>query len=79
MGQGYLDLGELEKAKESFEKALSLKKNYPSAHFHLGETLRQMGKPEEALSHYQLFKGPRVEQEIRETIKEINLKKTNIP
>ncbi len=79
LGQGYLDLGELEKAKESFEKALSLKKNYPSAHFHLGETLRQMGKPEEALSHYQLFKGPRVEQEIRETIKEINLKKTNIP
>jgi putative inorganic carbon (HCO3(-)) transporter len=74
-GQGYLDLGELEKAKENFEKAISLKKDFASAHFHLGETLRQMGKPEEALSHYQLFQGPRAEQEIAETLKEIELKK----
>ncbi len=70
-----LDLGNHEKAKEYFEKAISLKNNYAPSHFHLGETLRQMGRPEEALRHYQLFSGERAEQEIKETLLEIKKKK----
>jgi len=73
-GLVYLDMGNREKAKEYFEKAISLKSNYDPSHFHLGETLRQMGRPEEALEHYQMFSGERAEQEIKETLLEIKKK-----
>jgi tetratricopeptide (TPR) repeat protein len=69
-----LDIGNREKAKEYFEKAISLKSNYDPSHFHLGETLRQLGRPEEALEHYQMFSGERAEQEIKETLLEIERK-----
>ena len=74
-GLVYLDMGNREKAKEYFEKAISLKSNYDPSHFHLGETLRQLGRPEEALGHYQMFSGERAEQEIKETLLEIEKKK----
>lgn len=73
-GLVYLDMGNLEKAKEYFEKAIALKENYAPSHFHLGETLRQMGFPEEALGHYQMFEGERAEQEVKETLLEIERK-----
>lgn len=69
-----LDMGNREKAKEYFEKAISLKSNYAPSHFHLGETLRQLGRPQEALEHYQMFSGERAEQEIKETLLEIERK-----
>jgi len=69
-----LDMGNRQKAKEYFEKAISLKNNYDASHFHLGETLRQLGRPEEALGHYQMFSGERAEQEIKETLLEIERK-----
>jgi putative inorganic carbon (HCO3(-)) transporter len=75
VGLVYLDMGNLEKAKECFEKAIALKSNYSPSHFHLGETLRQMGQPEEALPHYQMFEGERAKQEIKETLLEIEKKK----
>jgi hypothetical protein len=37
--------------------------------------LRQMGQPEEALPHYQMFEGERAKQEIKETLLEIEKKK----
>jgi tetratricopeptide (TPR) repeat protein len=70
-----LDMGNRQKAKGYFEKAISLKSNYSPSHFHLGETLRQLGRPEEALGHYQMFPGERAEQEIKETLLEIEKKK----
>jgi tetratricopeptide (TPR) repeat protein len=73
-GLVYLDMGNREKAKEYFGKAISLKSNYAPSNFHLGETLRQMGRPEEALEHYQMFSGERAEQEIKETLLEIKKK-----
>jgi len=71
-----LDMGNLGKAKEYFEKAIALKPNYSPSHFHLGETLRQMGLPEEALVHYQMFGGERAEQEIKETLLEIEKRRS---
>ena len=73
-GLYFLDLGNLEKAEEYFQKALELKPDFSNSHFHLGETLRQMGYPEKALPHYQLFQGERAEQEIKETLQEIEKK-----
>jgi O-antigen ligase len=73
-GLVFLDIGNREKAKAYFEQAISLKNNYAPSHFHLGETLRQMGRPEEALEHYQMFPGERAEQEIKETLLEIKKK-----
>ena len=70
-----LDTGRLEDAQRYFEKALNLKPDYSNSHFHLGETLRQMGHPEKALPHYQLFQSDRADQEINETISEIEKKK----
>ncbi len=73
-GLVFLDMSNRQKAKEYFEKAISLKGNYAPSHFHLGETLRQLGRPEEALEHYQMFPGERAEQEIKETLLEVERK-----
>jgi O-antigen ligase len=53
LGLVYLDSRQYEKALSTFNFVIaSLKPDYPFAHFHLGETYRQLGEPEKALPYY---------------------------
>jgi len=51
----HAELGEGEAAVESFRLALSVHEDYPDAHFHLAETLHQLGREAEALPHWQSY------------------------
>jgi len=54
LGIVYLDSQQHQQALETFNYILEeLKPNYPYAYFHLGETYRQMGRPEKSLEYYQ--------------------------
>lgn len=53
LGLIYLDLGQLDKAKKEFLKALEIKPTYAGGYLHTGEVLKQQGKTNEAIASYQ--------------------------
>lgn len=55
LGCVLLECGEDELALAAFEGALSHHADYADAHYHLAETLDQLDRPEEAVSHWQTF------------------------
>ncbi len=52
LGDVYARQGDLQKAGESFAKALSLNPNYPDAYHNLANIYRSMGNPDAALDGY---------------------------
>jgi tetratricopeptide (TPR) repeat protein len=59
--------GELQWALEAFSIALSVHADYPDAHWHLADVLVQLGRPEEAVAHWQKYleydrRGPWADQ-----------------
>ena len=59
--------GELPWALDAFSIALSVHADYPDAHWHLADVLVQLGRPEEAVAHWQKYleydrRGPWADQ-----------------
>lgn len=52
LGNLYLETGEKEKAVQRFRRALSIKPDYPYAHYNLGVVSEAVGKADEAVNHY---------------------------
>jgi protein O-GlcNAc transferase len=53
MGNTFQELGKLDDAVSSYQKAISLNPNYVEAHNNLGHTLQKQGRPDEAAISYQ--------------------------
>ena len=47
------ELGEIEKAKECYEKAISINPNYLNAHYNLGTIFRELGERLKAKNCYE--------------------------
>ncbi len=73
LGLRYLYIHDYDKAMEKFQQTLKLKNDYWYSYLHIGETLRQQCKPQEALNWYEKAKPyvPSTEKEIMETKAEI--------
>jgi tetratricopeptide (TPR) repeat protein len=75
LGLVYLDSRQFEKALDTFTFIIkNLKPDYPFAYFHLGETYRQLDRPEKALAYYRKaldlgYQGALIE--MNETLEEI--------
>jgi predicted TPR repeat methyltransferase len=52
LGNVLQDLGQLDEAKESYNKALALKPDYIEAYSNLGKVLQDLGEPDEAIKSY---------------------------
>jgi len=52
LGVAYLDKGELDKAMSALQRALTLRREYASAHFHLGQLYDKLGEHEQARDCY---------------------------
>ena len=50
MGRVHFEEGAFEKAVEMYRKALAVRQTPPTGHYHLGEALLELGRPEEAVS-----------------------------
>lgn len=57
LGLVYLDLGKYEAALRSFKKTLEIKPDFVGSYLHIGETLKQMGRLDEAIIYYQKALG----------------------
>jgi tetratricopeptide (TPR) repeat protein len=53
MGNTFQELGKLDDAVSSYQKAISLNPNYVEAHNNLGHTLQKQGRLEEAITSFQ--------------------------
>lgn len=53
VGVKLAERGDFEKSAIHFENAIRSNPDYPGAHFHLGKVLEQLGKPDEAVDHYE--------------------------
>lgn len=53
LGLIYLDQNKLNEAEKAFRQTVKLKADFNQGYYHLGETLKQMGRLEEALQAYQ--------------------------
>ena len=49
--------GDSEKALETFERVLTLNPNSGPAHLQIADTLKSMGKPEEAAEHFERYRS----------------------
>jgi tetratricopeptide (TPR) repeat protein len=63
----YAGKGELQSALEAFSIALSVHADYPDAHWHVADTLVQLGRPQEAAAHWRKYlefdrRGPWADQ-----------------
>ena len=52
LGNLYLEIGNMEKAAPRFQRALSIKQDYPYAHYNLGIVSESRGKMADAIGHY---------------------------
>jgi tetratricopeptide (TPR) repeat protein len=57
LGCLYLERGEPEMALPAFETALEIHADYPDAHLHAAEALRQLGREPEAICHWKAYLG----------------------
>ena len=77
LGLTYLEVKELEKGIRQFKKAIKVKPSYAIAHYYMGEAYYRLGKPQKAVSCYNIFIGlasdrlPRYIGQARERIVEI--------
>lgn len=55
IGCVHAEMGELESALEAFRIALDVHPDYPEAHLHKAEVLHQLGRTQEAVSHWQAY------------------------
>lgn len=78
LGLRHLFIGDFEKARNAFTKALSLKPDYWYAYMHLGEVSRQQCNPKEALGWYAKAEQyiPTAENEILEATQEMKEPRT---
>ena len=53
VGAGLAGRGDFEESAVHFENAVRLYPSHPEAHHYLGKVLEQLGKPEEAVDHYE--------------------------
>ena len=52
LGNLYLEIGDMDRATPRFRRALSIKPDYPYAHYNLGIVSESLGKTDEAIDHY---------------------------
>jgi predicted TPR repeat methyltransferase len=53
LGKGYFELGQIEPAIESFQKAIEINPKCAEAYFYIGMLLKEKGEPKAAIEHYQ--------------------------
>ncbi len=54
LGRAYYNSGQHERAAEVFDELLAIDPSLPYAHFALGQSLKQLGRPDEARTHLRL-------------------------
>jgi tetratricopeptide (TPR) repeat protein len=54
LGRAYYNSGQHERSRATFEALLQLDPSGPYAHFALGQSLKQLGRPDEARTHLKL-------------------------